>query len=256
MLSHSQLKFLRSLQINKYRAKEKQFLVEGEKLVKECLLKSYGQNFELIEIFTLREWSDKNHRLIEKSGIQCTILPHKQLEQISLQKTPNQALGLMRFSTESRKTDFNSNDLFLVIDKVQDPGNIGTIFRLAEWFGIKQIILSSDSADPYNPKVVQSSMGSVFRVPFYRGNILSLFENLDSSIPIYGTILNGENIYKSKLSKGGIIVLGNESKGISKEISSYISKPLLIPRFGDSEKYPESLNVATAASIVLSEFRR
>jgi len=256
MLSHSQLKFLRSLQITKIRSKENQILVEGDKLVKECLLGSYLPGYKLLEIFSLDTWISHNEQLISKSACKVNSITAKQLEQISIQKNPNQVIGLLQYSNSPPVIHPNKEELYLATDHIQDPGNMGNIFRMAEWFGVKYLFISNDSADPYNPKVIQSSMGSIFRVPFQRGNLLTLLKTIALSMPVYGTTLNGENIYKSKLSSGGIIILGNESKGISSEISKIVTKPLLIPRFSASSQYPESLNVATATGIVLSEFRR
>jgi len=256
MLSHSQLKFLRSLQIGKFRAKENQFLVEGEKLVKECLMKSYLSGFELLGIFALDEWIAINLQLISQSGCKATSITPKQLGQVSSQKSPNQVVGLLSYPDSPPLISPTNSELYLATDYVQDPGNMGNIFRMAEWFGVKSIFLSNDSVDPFNPKVIQSSMGSILRVPFRKGNLMTMLSPLVDSIPIYGTMLNGKNIYKSKISSGGIIVLGNESRGIGSEISKIITKPLYIPRFSISSEYPESLNVSTATSIVLSEFRR
>ncbi len=256
MLSHPQLKFLRSLHISKLRAKEKQILVEGEKLVKECLNKSYSSGFELLEVFALEDWIKDNQELIRRSACLATIITPKQLKQISIQKNHNQAVGLLRYSESTLPKLLDKNELYLATDQLQDPGNMGTIFRMAEWFGVQSIILSTDSVDPYNPKVIQSSMGSVLRIPFYRTDLKQVIDSINGSIPIYGTMLNGENIYTTATTSGGLIVLGNESKGISAEISKLITKPLLIPKFSKLDDYPESLNVATAAGIVLSEFRR
>lgn len=256
MLSHSQLKFLRSLQISKFRSREKQILVEGEKLVKECLMRSYLPAYELLGIYAIDAWIKNNSELISQSGCIVTSVTPKQLGQISIQKSPNQVVGLLRYSISLPLLVPINKEIYLATDHIQDPGNMGNIFRMAEWFGIKYIFISNNSVDPYNPKAIQSGMGSIFRIPFHRGNLKTLLEPLSGSVHIYGTMLEGENIYKSKISDGGIIILGNESKGISKEISKIVTKPLFIPRFSESSDYPESLNVATATGIVLSEFRR
>ncbi|MCK5821223.1 MAG: RNA methyltransferase [Bacteroidales bacterium] len=256
MLSHSQLKFLRSLQINKFRSKEKQILVEGEKLVKECLRKSYLPGYQLLEIFALDVWINNNSELISNSGCLVTSITPKQLEQISIQKSPNQSVALLRHPETPPIPSLEQNELYLATDHIQDPGNMGSLFRIAEWFGVKSILLSNNSVDPYNPKVIQSSMGSIFRTTFHRGDLLSMLQSTNTTPTIYGMMLDGENIYTSNISPSGIIVIGNESKGISKEISKIVTKPLYIPRFSASSEHPESLNAATAAGIVLSEFRR
>ncbi len=198
MLSHSQLKFLRSLQIGKFRAKEKLFLVEGEKLVKECLRRSYLPGFELIEIYALQEWINSNQELISQSGCISTSITPKQLGQVSSQKNPNQLIGLLRYSDSPQSLSPANNELYQATDHVQDPGNMGTIFRMAEWFGVKCIFLSNDSTDPYNTKVIQASMGSILRVPFLRGDLESTLEPFRDSIPIYGSMLEGRIFIKRK----------------------------------------------------------
>jgi TrmH family RNA methyltransferase len=256
MLSQSKLKILRSLQYSKYRAQEKKILIEGEKLVQECLAGAYSSRFELMEIFALEGWIHKNSGIIDQTGLQAESIDHKQLKQLSNQKTPNQVIAVLKFSDDIATNKPDKRNLYLALDRIQDPGNLGTIFRIAEWYGVHQMFLSEGTADPLNNKVLQSSMGSILRVAYQQVNLPEFLQQLESDITVYGTLLNGKSIYKSSLEEGGIILLGNESQGISADLIQYISNPLLIPRYSKNSKYPESLNAAMAAGIVLSEFRR
>ena len=138
------------------------------------------------------------------------------------------------------------------MDQIKDPGNFGTIIRIADWFGIENIICSEDSVDAYNSKVVQATMGSLYRVNIVYTDLIEFIESLENNYPIYGAVLGGENLYHQKLTKNGLIVLGNESKGISSEVLKLISKKIEIPKFGNAE----SLNVGIAAAVICSEFRR
>src|SRR5690606_9323670 len=148
---------------------------------------------------------------------------------------------------------YNNTGLTVVLDNVRDPGNMGTIIRLCDWFGIKQLVCSESSVDIYNPKVVQATMGSIARVNVIYADLGAFLK--DSAVPVYGTFMEGENIYTQKLPESGIIVMGNEANGIAPDIEALVSHKIAIPRFGDLQE-TESLNVATAAAIILSEFRR
>jgi len=256
MLSQSKVKNIRSLHISKYRAQENKFLVEGEKLVRECLNGAFSERFELKEIYALHEWIEDNHLIIKDFENACFEVDNKQLQQISLQKNPNRVVALMSFIPELDIHRPKSDKLYLALDRIQDPGNLGTIFRLAEWFGVDCIFLSEGSVDPLNPKLIQSGMGSVLRVPYEKINLENWLSNHSKKLPVYGAFLDGESIYKKELSQGGIILIGNESQGISDELRKYIKHPLLVPKFSNDQAYPESLNAATATGIILSEFKR
>lgn len=256
MLSHSQIKFLRSLQISKFRAKENQFLVEGEKLVAECLAGSYNSNFSLLEIFASEDWIKRNQARLTHSGTNSTSINAKQLEQISSFKTPNQVVALIKQTDGPRHLNPDPQGLYLMADKIQDPGNMGTLFRLCEWFGVTGMILSEDSADPLNPKVIQAGMGSVLRVPYLRTDPVQWLKSCDQDMPVYGTLLEGTSLYKINFSPTGVVILGNESKGIRPELVPLITDAVFIPRWSEKSSYPESLNVSTAAAIVLHEIRR
>lgn len=240
MLSKNQIKLITSLQQKKQRNAHRLFFAEGIKVIQELL----ESKFELEHLLTtqndFQEVSNEKKLLIDESD----------LKKISALATPNTCLAVFKIPNEKK---IEASGLIIALDAVRDPGNLGTILRLCDWFGINQVICSKDGVDIYNPKVVQATMGSIARV-----NVS--FIDLDSfisqtSLPVFGTFMDGENIYKTNLPQEGIIVMGNEANGISPEIEKLIKNRVTIPRFGTLQK-TESLNVATATAIVLSEFRR
>ena len=240
MLSKSQLKLITSLRQKKYRNSHELFSVEGVKAVNEFL----NSDFKVHSIFCT---DDFTHAL---SSNQVNLISDKELQKISLLKNPNQVLGVFKIPSENR---IETSGLTVVLDAVNDPGNLGTIIRLCDWFGVSEIVCSKDTVDSYNPKVVQASMGSLTRVAL---NYIDLKEYLQSvNKPIYAAVMDGENVYETSLKNNGILVMGNEANGISKEILELITDTITIPQFGKL-KETESLNVATATAILLSEFRR
>ncbi len=240
MLSKSQLKLITSLRQKKYRNSQKLFFVEGIKVVNELL----NSNFEVHKIFCTNDF-------------ECTlpsddfeIISEVDLKKISLLKSPNQVLGVFKIPSEKKE---ENNGLTLVLDTVNDPGNLGTIIRLCDWFGIKEIVCSQDTVDCYNPKVVQATMGSITRVSIRYTNLHSFLKSEER--PIYAAMMDGKNVYKTSLKNNSILVMGNEANGISKEILELITDKITIPKFGQLQQ-TESLNVATATAILLSEFCR
>jgi len=240
MLSKNQIKFIRSLKKKKFRQANKLFLAEGIKVVEELL----SSDFELYRLYATSSYKNP----FEKSEIE--IINGKELAMISDFTSPNQVLGI--FKIPPPKESYREG-LTLMLDGINDPGNLGTIIRLCDWFGVEQLICSENTVDCYNQKVVQASMGSLTRVTV---TYLDLLEYLQSETRIvYGTLLEGENIFKMKPEKNAVLILGNEANGISEEIKELIQRKLTIPKFGAVQK-TESLNVATATAIFLSEFRR
>ncbi len=238
-ISKNKIKFLRSLRLKKNRDKEQMFLVEGEKMVKEALQFS-RQIVE--EVFV-----DKNMDISWLKGFEVVFeITKTEIEQISGLKTPNKCLAILKIP----KIEAKNKKFTLVLDQIQDPGNLGTIIRLADWFGIDDIVCSSDTADCYNPKVIQATMGSIYRTQMRYLDLTTYLAN--DSRSKYGALLEGENVYQKKLENEAILVMGNEGNGISKEVQKYIDEKLTIPRFGSAE----SLNVANATGILLSEFFR
>ena len=240
MVSKNQIKLISSLHQKKYRIAHQLFIAEGVKGINELL----QSNFELEHLYvTIDEF-----RTV--SPTQKTVISDADLKKISALTTPNTCLAVFKIPKE--KTIINKG-LIVALDTIRDPGNMGTILRLCDWFGINQVICSKETVDLYNPKVVQATMGSIARVNV---NYLNLKDFLETtSLPIYGTFMDGEDIYNSEITNEGIITLGNEANGISKEIEALVTKRITIPRFGNLQQ-TESLNVATATAIVLSEFKR
>ncbi len=216
------IKLIRSLAQKKHREQHRLFVVEGPKAISE---------------FT-KKWSPELHLFGEEAN-RVSFLQHPQAE-------------LALFSTNIFDDFVPRSSLKIMLDGVQDPGNLGTIIRVADWFGLDHIICSKDTADCLAPKVVQATMGSLARVKVEYCDLLTYLDSLPNSCPVYGTLLNGKNIYEQELTKNGIIIFGNEGKGISPEIQSRVGQALLIPGAGTAE----SLNVAVATAITLSEFIR
>jgi TrmH family RNA methyltransferase len=240
MVSKNQIKLITSLQQKKYRIANKLFFAEGVKGIQELL----DSDFELDHLYTTQNDFD------EVSKEKKTIISENDLKKITALATPNSCLAVFKMPTEKPVLE---TGLIVALDSIRDPGNLGTILRLCDWFGIQQVLCSKETVDVYNPKVVQATMGSIARVNI---NYIDLNAFLATTkLPIFGTFMDGSNIYKSELPKQGIIIMGNEANGISMELEKLVTSRLTIPRFGNLQK-TESLNVATATAIVLSEFRR
>lgn len=240
MVSKNQIKLITSLQQKKYRIANKLFFAEGVKGIQELL----DSDFELDHLYTTQNDFD------EVSKEKKTIISENDLKKITALATPNSCLAVFKMPTEKPVLE---TGLIVALDSIRDPGNLGTILRLCDWFGIQQVLCSKETVDVYNPKVVQATMGSIARVNI---NYIDLNAFLTTTkLPIFGTFMDGSNIYKSELPKQGIIIMGNEANGISTELEKLVTSRLTIPRFGNLQK-TESLNVATATAIVLSEFRR
>lgn len=246
MISKSQLKSVRSLHINKYRRKEKKFIAEGPKIVNEFL----NSRYNIDTIFALSEWIEENEI---GNSIPIVEITHKELQSISLLKTPNQVVAVVHYP-ESKHLAFEENELILALDTIQDPGNLGTIIRVADWFGIGKVICSIQTADAYSPKVVQATMGAITRVRFEYTDLKLWLSDLPINTSVYGALLDGKDIYKTDLQQSGVIVIGNESKGIRSEIQEILTHRIKIPAYGNS--LMESLNAAVATALICGEFRR
>jgi TrmH family RNA methyltransferase len=242
-ISKQEKKHINSLSVKKYRDKERLFVVEGEKSVTEFL----NSSFKIRKIYCTHEcrFSERHTDSIK--------ITSTEMQQISNLKTASPVLAVVEIPSTETET-IPSNELILALDDIQDPGNLGTIIRLADWFGINHIVCSLYTADAYGTKTVQATMGSLTRTNIVYTDLSSFLKHASKETPVYGTFLEGENIYESELSNSGIIVMGNEGRGISAEIAGYVSRKLLIPPFTDSS--PESLNVAAATAITCSEFKR
>lgn len=235
MISKNQLKAVRQLEMKKYRTREGLFVAEGPKVVGDLL----RCGFRPTMLFATAEWNGGDAQLVTDD----------ELRKLSFLQHPQQVLAV--FPIPDVQPAAQKSQLALVLDGVQDPGNLGTIIRIADWFGISTIFCSEDTADAWNPKVVQATMGSIARVQIVYCDLQQLLK--DTTLPVYGTLLDGNNIYEQELKPEGYIVMGNEGNGISAPIRQLVTHRLLIPSFRPGA---ESLNVAIATAITCSEFRR
>ncbi|HJY12589.1 MAG TPA: RNA methyltransferase [Flavobacterium sp.] len=240
MVSKNQIKLITGLHQKKQRFANQLFFAEGVKVIQELL----QSNFELEHLYTTLN----DFETVQSS--KRTLINEQELKKISALATPNSCLAVFKIPAENKIID---SGLIIALDDIRDPGNLGTILRLCDWFGIKQIICSKETVDIYNPKVVQATMGSIARVNVNYIDLKTFITQTE--LPVFGTFMDGDNIYKSNLPQSGIIIMGNEANGISAEIEKIVTSRISIPRFGELQK-TESLNVATATAIILSEFKR
>lgn len=231
MLSKAEIKDIRALSQKKFRDERRLFVVEGEKLVAEAI----ASDLEVVRVLKQEE------------------IGQEAMSRISMLSTPSPVLAVVRMP-EPASVEVDPAVLTIALDSLRDPGNVGTIIRLADWFGIRHIIASADTVDIYNPKVVQATMGAIFRVKFSYCDLPAVLAGV--SCPIYGTYLEGDNIYDSELSPNGVIIMGSESNGISGGVGKCVTRKITIPSFSCGRTVCESLNVAAAAAVICSEFRR
>lgn len=253
MISKNKAKFIISLQKKKVRDEEGLYIIEGDKLVREFL----GAHVPLKTLIAKPEFLSSLSPDVTRIVHEIESVSYDDLKKISTLKTPHNAIALVPIPETILDLTKIFKSLSIVLDSIQDPGNLGTIIRAAAWFGIKNIICSPDSVDVYNPKVVQASMGALLHVNVYYHNLIDLLiaARIDK-ISVFGTLLEGESIYSHKLDNKGIILFGNESKGISEEIIPYITHKIMIPKFSSARQGIDSLNVSMAASVICSEFMR
>ncbi|NLO71120.1 MAG: RNA methyltransferase [Porphyromonadaceae bacterium] len=248
MLTKTKIKWINSLERKKNRDEEGVFVAEGYKLVAELLPKLKCRFIAISDENILQKF-DKNVKDIE-------VISAQEYKKISFQKSPQGILGVFEKPVSEFDIHAISNNLNLALDEIQDPGNLGTILRLADWFGIKDVFCSKNTADAFSPKAVQATMGAIGRVNIHYVDLPELLLKADGKLPIYGTFLNGDNIFNDNLSKNGIIILGNEGNGISPEVEQLVTKRISIPKYPIGKNLAESLNVGIAAAIVVAEFRR
>lgn len=246
MISKAKLKYIRSLELKKYRKAEGVFVAEGPKLVEDLL-----STFEPVYIAATSDWIKDN------PSVEADEITEEDLRRASFQENPQQVIAIFRQpDTEENPSDVIADNLCIALDDVQNPGNLGTIIRLADWFGIEHVFCSVGCADLYNPKVVQSTMGAISRVKVHYCQLTELISSLPVGTPVYGTFLDGENIYSKKLEQRGLIIMGNEGKGVSKAVEELVTDKLFIPNYPSGRATSESLNVAIATAVVCAEFRR
>ncbi len=249
-LSKSKIKEIASLKQGKYRKLSQSFLVEGVKHIEELL----ETNHKARKIIGLSPYIEAQRERLSTISQNIYTVSETVLRRLSTQTTPNQVIAVLDYLPSHRPN--LGQGLTLALDRISDPGNLGTIIRIADWFGIENIVCSPDTVDLYNPKTIQATMGSYLRVNLYYTDLAQLFQDLNTNIPIYGTVLEGgENLHQSTLATDAIIVLGSESHGISPEVLNHITNPITIPSHSKG-RGAESLNVSIATAIICSEFRR
>ena len=233
-LSKNRIKYIRSLELKKNRKADKVFLAEGPKLVGDLL-----GHFRCRFLIATAEWLSA-HRQLPVEDI--TEVSEKELSCASLLKTPQQVLAVFEQPDEVMDASVVAHSLCLALDDVQDPGNLGTIIRLADWFGIEHIFCSPNTVDAYNPKTIQATMGGIARVKVHYTSLPDFIRSLGEDIPVFGTFLNGKNMYEQPLTANGLIVMGNEGNGIGKEVETLINRKLYIPNYPQGKETSESLN--------------
>jgi len=245
MFTKNKAKLIKSLHEKKHRNETGLFLVEGEKNVTELLV----SDFIIDSLLVTKTFFEENNKLIENKNITCDMVDQNEIEKVSTLESNNAALAVVK-QKENVSFEISKNDLVIVLDDVRDPGNLGTIIRIADWYGIKNIIASETTADFYNSKVISATKGSFMRVKVFYTDLSSFLSK--TKLPVFGAFLEGENVHTVKFPKEGILLMGNESRGISENIEKYVSKKITIPSFGKAE----SLNVAIATAVILDNWRR
>lgn len=248
MISAAKTKLIRSLTRKKSRMENGLFVAEGPKLVGELC-----HSFQCTYLAATQDWISSNETGFA-AEVQC--VTQEELCRASLQQSPQEVLALFRIPKRDCDIAIVRDELCLALDGVQDPGNLGTIVRIADWFGISHIFCSPDTADVFNPKAIQATMGAAARVNLHYVDLNAGIASLPDDVPVYGTFMDGTDIYRADLSENGLIVMGNEGSGISSEISRMVNARIGIPSFPEGRPTSESLNVAVATAIVCSEFRR
>lgn len=249
MISKSTISEIRLLQQKKYRKEKGLFVVEGVKIVKDLL----SSHFVLKDMFAVKDFLYENKKLINQiSAKSIHMITDSELERISSLISPNQVIAVFHYTEFDFDDMISGKELILALDDIRDPGNLGTIIRIADWFGIKHVVCSETCSDIYAPKSLQATMGSIARVKVYYTNLNKLFFSSNRRT-IYAAVLDGKNIYNENLSKAGYILIGNEAKGISSELMRYVTNKISIPAFSSGA---DSLNAAVATAIICSEFKR
>lgn len=252
MIGKNTIKLIKSLAIKKYRMKEGLFLVEGDKIVSE-VLHSQIKIKELIVTPEFDTSSAYNHKHVERTSE----ADYKELKQASLLQHPQNSIAICRLPKQQVLPDELNASLSIYLDGIQDPGNLGTIIRICDWYGIENVFCSSDTVDLYNPKVIQASMGSFMRIKFIEARFETIAELAHkSNTQLFGAFMDGDNIYKEVLPEKALLILGNEGKGIRSTVESLIDRRISIPNFSNKATKAESLNVSVAAAIICSEFKR
>ncbi|MBP9688181.1 MAG: RNA methyltransferase [Bacteroidia bacterium] len=239
MLSKARIKIIQSLHLKKYRNELKLFVVEGKKQVAELLT----SNYQISCLIATHNWAMQHAQYITNNTELITV-SDDELKKVSLLQAPQDVLALVQMPDINYLPELLINNFTVVLDGIQDPGNLGTIVRIADWYGIKNIVCSLDCVDIYNPKTIQATMGSFARVNVYYTDLIEVLNQID--LPVYGALMQGESLHTVQLHKNALLIIGNEGKGISENLLQYITNPITIPKFGEAE----SLNAGVAAAII------
>ena len=242
MISKNQIKQIKQLEQKKFRRREGLFVAEGPKVVGDLM-----KRWRPVAVYATADY-------MPAKSVEVQLITDEELRRISFLQHPQQVVALFPLP-EPSTINIDPSRLILALDGVQDPGNLGTIIRLADWFGITDIVCSMETVDAWNPKVVQATMGSIARVNITYTDLVDMLAQLPQDHPVYGTLLDGDNIYQQRLTQGGIIIMGNEGNGLTEKVRRRVNRRLLIPSYR-SDDTAESLNVAIATAIVCAEFRR
>ena len=254
MISKNKIKLIRSLSIKKYRLQYRLLVAEGDKVVLDFIR---APAWKVEYLFAKNEWIKKLSEEEQNTVGQISPVSYEELKKISFLKTPHNVLALIRLPEDVSPAHLLPGTLSLALDNIQDPGNLGTIVRIADWFGIRNIFCSKGSVDVFSPKVIQASMGSIINTRVYYTDLLKLIQDtLNQDLPVYGTFLEGSSVFDSHLSSGGLIIFGNESKGISPSLAEQIDNKITIPSFPPEASTLNSLNLSAATAIICAEFRR
>ncbi|HJA89000.1 MAG TPA: RNA methyltransferase [Candidatus Parabacteroides intestinavium] len=249
MISKNKIKYIRSLELKKNRISERIFVAEGNKLVADML-----------PFYTCKLLLAKPNWMATQGDIpaeELLVAEEDDIRKASFLKNPQDVLALFHYPEWNLEEADPRKDLVLLLDGIQDPGNLGTIIRLADWFGIEHIVCSTDTADVFNPKTVQATMGALAHVKVHYTELAGYIRHWKgNSVPVYGTFLDGDNLYGRSLTKNGLLIMGNEGNGVRPEIASLADERLYIPNYPQGRETAESLNVAIATAILCSEFRR
>jgi TrmH family RNA methyltransferase len=245
MLTKAKIKLIKSLHEKKYRNEHGLFLVEGEKSIKELL----QSDFRIEHILGTKKFFEENINVLQNKDITCDTVERAEIEKVSSLESNDSALAVV-FQKENQIFEIEANEIILALDDIRDPGNLGTIIRIADWYGIKKIVASESTVDQYNNKTISASKGSFTRVQIFYTNLEKYLSNVKT--PVLGTFMKGENVHTLNFPKGGILVMGNESNGISKDVEKFITTKITIPSFGETE----SLNVGIATAVVVDNWRR
>ena len=257
MISTSVSKLIRSLHHKKFRDQHRLYVVEGEKMVRELLEERSREGHQVQQLYANATWLDQNMKQIRHKGTRFTEASTAELKKVSSQVTPQPVLALVSIPDSLPGLEALLHSTVLAFESIRDPGNLGTIIRTADWFGISHIVCTPDSVDVFNPKVVQSTMGAIIRVKVHYRDLERLLEEpLLKDKPVYGTFMDGDNIFESAILSYPLILFGNESHGLTSKYDAHIHRRLSIPSFSRGGKGSESLNIASSVAVICSEVSR